>query len=307
MSNSSKSGSKQGAFKSGFVAIIGRPNVGKSTLMNQVIGQKIAIMSDKPQTTRNKIHGVYTTDTAQIVFLDTPGIHKPTSKLGDYMMKSAQSALNEVEAILFLIDVAEGIGGGDRFIIEQLRKVKTPVILVMNKIDQVHPEQLLPIITTYKELYPFAEIVPISAKHGNNVNTLLEQVIKYLPEGPQYYPADQVTDHPEQFVCAELIREKILHLTREEIPHSIAVGIEDMHVQENGLVRISAVIYVERDSQKGIIIGKNGALLKEVGKQARADIEALLGSKTFLELWVKVKKDWRNHERVLKDLGFKHE
>ncbi len=264
-------------------------------------------MSDKPQTTRNKIHGVYTTDEAQIVFLDTPGIHKPTSKLGDYMMKSAQSALSEVEAVLFLIDVVEGLGGGDRFIIEQLRNVKTPVILVMNKIDQVHPEQLLPVITTYKELYPFAEIVPISAKNGNNVNTLLEQVIKYLPEGPQYYPADQVTDHPEQFVCAELIREKLLHLTREEIPHSIAVSIEDMRVQENGLVRISAVIYVERDSQKGIIIGKSGALLKEVGKQARADIEALLGSKTFLELWVKVKKDWRNHDRVLKDLGFRHE
>ncbi|MED4602649.1 GTPase Era [Paenibacillus validus] len=307
MSNSSKNDTKKAPFKSGFVAIIGRPNVGKSTLMNQVIGQKIAIMSDKPQTTRNKIHGVYTTDEAQIVFLDTPGIHKPTSKLGDYMMKSAQSALSEVEAVLFLIDVVEGLGGGDRFIIEQLRNVKTPVILVMNKIDQVHPEQLLPVITTYKELYPFAEIVPISAKNGNNVNTLLEQVIKYLPEGPQYYPADQVTDHPEQFVCAELIREKLLHLTREEIPHSIAVSIEDMRVQENGLVRISAVIYVERDSQKGIIIGKSGALLKEVGKQARADIEALLGSKTFLELWVKVKKDWRNHDRVLKDLGFRHE
>ncbi|SDC72563.1 GTP-binding protein Era [Paenibacillus sp. UNCCL117] len=298
---------RQAPFKSGFVAIIGRPNVGKSTLMNQVIGQKIAIMSDKPQTTRNKIHGVYTTDQAQIVFLDTPGIHKSQSKLGDYMMKAAESALKEVEAILFLIDVVEGIGGGDRYIIEQLKKVNTPVILVMNKIDQVHPEALLPIITTYKELYPFAEIVPISAMNGNNVNTLLEQIVKYLPPGPQYYPADQITDHPEQFVCAELIREKILHLTREEIPHSIAVGIEDMKVQDNGVVHISAVIYVERDSQKGIIIGKSGALLKEVGKKSRADIEALLGSKTFLELWVKVKKDWRNQERVLKDLGFRHE
>ncbi|WP_159883855.1 GTPase Era [Paenibacillus puerhi] len=298
---------RKAPFKSGFVAIIGRPNVGKSTLMNQVIGQKIAIMSDKPQTTRNKIHGVYTTEQSQIVFLDTPGIHKSQSKLGDYMMKAAESALKEVEAILFLIDVVEGIGGGDRYIIEQLKKVKTPVILVMNKIDQVHPEALLPIITTYKELYPFAEIVPISAMNGNNVNTLLDQVVKYLPEGPQYYPADQITDHPEQFVCAELIREKILHLTREEIPHSIAVGIEDMKVQDNGVVHISAVIYVERDSQKGIIIGKSGALLKEVGKKARADIEALLGSKTFLELWVKVKKDWRNQERVLKDLGFRHE
>ncbi|MGF9712972.1 GTPase Era [Paenibacillus naphthalenovorans] len=298
---------KQPKFKSGFVAIIGRPNVGKSTLMNQVIGQKIAIMSDKPQTTRNKIHGVYTTDEAQIVFLDTPGIHKSQSKLGDYMVKAAESALSEVDAILFLVDVAEGLGGGDRYIIEQLKKVKTPVLLVMNKIDQVHPEALLPVITTYKDLYPFAEIVPISAKHGNNVSTLLDQVIKYLPEGPQYYPADQVTDHPEQFVCAELIREKILHLTREEVPHSIAVSIEDMKLEENGVVHISAVIYVERDSQKGIIIGKKGALLKEVGQKARADIEALLGSKTFLELWVKVKKDWRNQERVLRDLGFRHE
>lgn len=297
----------QTKFRSGFVAIIGRPNVGKSTLMNHLIGQKIAIMSDKPQTTRNKIHGVYTTDSSQIVFLDTPGIHKPQSKLGDYMMKTAEGALKEVEAVLFLIDVADGLGGGDRFIIEQLKKVDTPVFLVMNKIDKVHPEQLLEIITQYKDLYPFAEIVPISALQGNNVETLLEQIQKYLPEGPQYYPADQVTDHPEQFVCAELIREKILHMTREEIPHSIAVGIEDMRVQENGVVYIGAVIYVERDSQKGIIIGKKGALLKEVGKQARRDIEALLGSRTFLELWVKVKKDWRNQERVLKDFGFRHD
>jgi GTP-binding protein Era len=298
---------KEKSFKSGFVSIIGRPNVGKSTLMNQIIGQKIAIMSDKPQTTRNKIHGVYSREQGQIVFLDTPGIHKPTSKLGDYMMKVAQGTLGEVDAILFLIDVAEGIGGGDRFIIEQLKNVKTPVILVLNKIDQVHPEALLPIIVQYKDLYNFAEIVPISALSGNNVTTLLDQIVRYLPEGPQYYPADQVTDHPEQFVCAELIREKILHLTREEIPHSIAVQIEDMKVQDNGLVRISAVIYVERDSQKGIIIGKQGALLKEIGQKARHDIEALLGSKTFLELWVKVKKDWRNQERVLKDLGFRHE
>lgn len=294
-------------YKSGFVAIIGRPNVGKSTLMNHIIGQKIAIMSDKPQTTRNKIHGVYTTEQAQIVFLDTPGIHKPQSKLGDYMMKVAQSTLGEVDAILFLVDVAEGIGGGDRFIIEQLKKVDTPVLLVLNKIDKVHPEELLPIIQTYKELYPFAEIIPVSALMGNNVTTLIDQLVSYMEPGPQYYPADQVTDHPEQFVCAELIREKILHLTREEIPHSIAVTIEDMRVESNGVVHISAVIYVERDSQKGIIIGKNGSLLKQVGAQARADIEALLGSKTFLELWVKVKKDWRNQERILRDLGFRNE
>ncbi|MEB3100685.1 GTPase Era [Ferviditalea candida] len=294
-------------FKSGFVAIIGRPNVGKSTLMNQVIGQKIAIMSDKPQTTRNKIHGVYTTESMQIVFLDTPGIHKPKSRLGDYMIKTAEGTLGEVDAILFLADVADGLGGGDKFIIERLKQVSTPVILVLNKIDKVHPDDLLPAISAYNELYPFAQIVPVSALLGSNVNTLLEQIGRYLPEGPMYYPADQVTDHPEQFVCAELIREKILHLTREEIPHSIAVTIEDMYVEENGVVNISAVVFVERDSQKGIIIGKNGSLLKEVGKQAREDIEKLLGSRTFLEIWVKVKKDWRNREHLLRDLGFSGE
>ncbi|GGI43449.1 GTPase Era [Paenibacillus marchantiophytorum] len=294
-------------FKSGFVSIIGRPNVGKSTLMNQIIGQKIAIMSDKPQTTRNKIHGVYTSGSGQIVFLDTPGIHKPTSKLGDYMSKVAHGTLGEVDAVLFLVDVVDGIGGGDRYIIEQLKLIETPVILVLNKIDMVQPEALLAVITNYKDLYDFAEIVPVSALKGNNVTTLLEQIIRYLPEGPQYYPADQITDHPEQFVCAELVREKILHMTREEIPHSIAVQIEDMRVEPNGVVHISAVIFVERDSQKGIVIGKQGALLKEIGRQARRDIETLLGSKTFLELWVKVKKDWRNQDRVLRDLGFRHD
>lgn len=300
----SKNSSAKTKFKSGFVAIIGRPNVGKSTLMNHVIGQKIAIMSDKPQTTRNKIHGVYTSPEMQIVFLDTPGIHKRQSKLGDYMNTTALSTLDEVESILFLVDASEGFGGGDRFIIEQLKRINTPVILVMNKIDKIEPEVLLPMIESYNKLYSFAEIVPISAKLGNNVTTLLEQIGKFLPAGPQYYPEDQITDHPEQFVCAELVREKILMLTREEVPHSIAVTIEDMKVQDNGVVHISAVIFVERDSQKGIIIGKQGALLKEVGKLARQDIERLLGSKIFLELWVKVKKDWRNQDRVLRDLGF---
>ena len=293
------------SFKSGFVAIIGRPNVGKSTLMNQIIGQKVAIMSDKPQTTRNKIHGVYTTEEMQIVFLDTPGIHKPTSKLGDYMVKAAQSALEEVDVILFLTDVTEKIGGGERYIMERLKTVSTPVLLVLNKIDKVHPEELLPIIDQYKNMMNFAEIVPVSALLGNNVNTLLQQIAKYLPEGPKYYPDDQITDHPEQFVCAELIREKILQLTRDEVPHSIAVTIEDMRVQDNGIVYIGAVIFVERESQKGIIIGKHGAMLKQVGTLARQDIEALLGSKIYLELWVKVKKDWRNHEPILKDLGFR--
>jgi len=294
-------------FKSGFVAIVGRPNVGKSTLMNQVIGQKIAIMSDKPQTTRNKIHGVYTTEDVQIVFLDTPGIHKPNSKLGSFMMKAAESALNEVDAILFLTDVTEELGGGDRFIIERLKSVNTPVFLVLNKIDKIHPEAILPVIDKYRKLHNFTEVVPVSALNGNNVNALLEQLSRYLQEGPMYYPADQVTDHPEQFVCAELIREKILQLTREEIPHSIAVEIESMGANEKGIVNIGAVIYVERDSQKGIIIGKNGALLKEIGKLARLDMERLLGSKIFLELWVKVNKDWRNRESVLKSLGFRHD
>ncbi|OAB43126.1 GTPase Era [Paenibacillus antarcticus] len=291
-------------FKSGFVGIVGRPNVGKSTLMNQVIGQKIAIMSDKPQTTRNKIHGVYTTDHNQIVFLDTPGIHKRQSKLGDFMNQTALNTLGEVEAVLFLVDAAEGMGGGDRYIVEQLTNVRTPIILVLNKIDRIEPQALLPLIESYRKLYDFAEIIPVSAKNGNNVNTLLKELEKYLPEGPQYYPADQITDHPEQFVCAELVREKILHLTREEIPHSIAVMIEDMKVQDNGVVHISAVIFVERSSQKGIIIGKQGAMLKEIGQLARHDIQNLLGSKIFLEIWVKVKKDWRNQDRVLRDLGF---
>ncbi|MBD8496719.1 GTPase Era [Paenibacillus arenosi] len=295
------------SYKSGFVAIVGRPNVGKSTLMNHVIGQKIAIMSDKPQTTRNKIHGVYTQESSQIVFLDTPGIHKRTSKLGDYMNQVALNTLNEVEAVLFLVDVAAGFGGGDRFVIEQLKQVKTPVILVMNKIDQVRPDEVPAMIQQYNAMHEFAAIVPISALQGNNVDRLLQVLHGYLPEGPQYYPDDQITDHPEQFVVAELVREKILHATREEIPHSIAVTIEDMRVQENGVVYISAVIFVERDSQKGIIIGKQGALLKQVGKQARRDIETLLGSRTFIELWVKVKKDWRNQDRVLKDLGFRHD
>lgn len=294
-------------FLSGFAAIIGRPNVGKSTMLNQVLGQKVAIMSDKPQTTRNKIHGVYTSTHEQIVFLDTPGIHKPKSKLGDFMNREATSALEEVDVILFLVDVVEGLGAGDRFIIERLKGTSTPVILVLNKIDKVHPEALLPVIGSYKDLYEFAEIVPISALQGNNVTHLLSVISTYLTEGPQYYPADQITDHPEQFICAELIREKILHLTHEEIPHSIAVTIESMRVEENGLVQISAVIFVERDSQKGIIIGKQGALLKKVGQQARTDIERLLGSRIFLELWVKVKKDWRNQERVLRDLGFRQE
>ncbi|MGG6431193.1 GTPase Era [Anoxybacillus sp. D401a] len=295
-------------YKSGFVAIIGRPNVGKSTFLNRVIGQKIAIMSDKPQTTRNKIQGVYTTDDAQIVFIDTPGIHKPKHKLGDFMVKVAQSALQEVDLILFMVNAVEGLGRGDEFIIERLKQVQTPVFLVINKIDEVHPDDLLPLIEQYRSLHSFAEVIPISALQGNNVETLLQQIKHYLPEGPQYYPAHQITDHPERFIIAEFIREKALHLTREEVPHSIAVVIDSIERRENSdTVYVAATIIVERDSQKGIIIGKRGQMLKEIGQRARADIEALLGSKVFLELWVKVQKDWRNKMAQLRDLGYRED
>lgn len=298
----------QEGYKSGFVAIIGRPNVGKSTFLNRVIGQKIAIMSDKPQTTRNKIQGVYTTDDAQIIFIDTPGIHKPKHKLGDFMVKVAQSALQEVDLILFMVNAVEGIGRGDEFIIERLKQVQTPVFLVINKIDEVHPDDLLPLIEQYRSLHSFAEVIPISALQGNNVETLLQQIKNYLPEGPQYYPAHQVTDHPERFIIAEFIREKALHLTREEVPHSIAVVIDSIERRENSdTVYVAATIIVERDSQKGIIIGKRGQMLKEIGQRARADIEALLGSKVFLELWVKVQKDWRNKMAQLRDLGYRED
>lgn len=296
------------AFKSGFVSIIGRPNVGKSTFLNRVIGQKIAIMSDKPQTTRNKIQGVYTENDAQVIFIDTPGIHKPKHKLGDFMMKVAQNTLKEVDLVLFMINAVEGYGRGDEFIIERLKETKTPVFLVVNKIDEVHPDELFPLIDHYKSLFPFKQIIPISALQGNNVGTLLDLIKDFLPEGPQYYPADQVTDHPERFIVSELIREKVLHLTREEVPHSIAVAIDSMKRRPNGdIIDVQATIVVERDSQKGIVIGKQGKVLKEVGQRARVDIEALLGSKVFLELWVKVQKDWRNKQSQLRDFGFRED
>lgn len=291
--------------KSGFISIIGRPNVGKSTFLNRVIGQKIAIMSDKPQTTRNKVQGVLTTNDAQYIFIDTPGIHKPKHKLGDFMMKVAQTTLKEVDVILFMVNAQEGYGRGEEFILEKFQSVNTPIFLVINKIDQVHPDELLTLIESYKEKYDFSEIIPISALEGNNVETLLAQIKKYIPEGPQYYPADQVTDHPERFIVSELIREKALHLTREEIPHSLAVLIDKMERKENkDIVHVMATIIVERDSQKGIVIGKQGKMLKEIGQRARLDIENLLGSKVFLELWVKVQKDWRNKMSQLRDFGF---
>ncbi|MCA0986082.1 GTPase Era [Guptibacillus algicola] len=295
-------------FKSGFVSIVGRPNVGKSTLLNQVIGQKIAIMSDKAQTTRNKVQGVYTSNDSQVVFIDTPGIHKPKHKLGDFMIKMAQSSLNEVDLILFVINAEEGYGAGDQYIIERLQNVESPVFLVINKIDQVHPDKLFPLIDFYKDKYSFAEIVPISALQGNNVNTLLDQVIGYMEEGPQYYPSDHVTDHPERFIVSELVREKVLHLTREEIPHSVTVVTEQMKQREGSdVIDIHVTVVVERSSQKGIIIGKQGKLLKEIGKRARKDIEALLGSRVYMEIWVKVVKDWRNKSTSLRDYGYKED
>jgi GTPase len=295
-------------YRSGFVALIGRPNVGKSTLMNQLVGQKVAIMSDKPQTTRNQIRGIYTDEKGQVIFLDTPGIHKPHSQLGEWLVRIAKDALSEVDLILFLTDAAAGLGAGDRAIIENIKQVQTPVFLVLNKIDQVHPEQLLPRIDQYRQLCDFTETVPISALQGNNTSTLMELILKQLPAGPQYYPPEQVTDHPEHFIVGELIREKVLQLTREEIPHSVAVVVEEMKMRaERALLDIRATIYTERDSQKGILIGKKGSLLKEVGRRARMEMEHLLGTKIFLELWVKVKKDWRDEKSMLRQLGYSNE
>jgi GTPase len=295
-------------FKSGFVSIIGRPNVGKSTFLNRVIGQKIAIMSDKPQTTRNKVQGVLTTDDAQLIFIDTPGIHKPKHKLGDFMMKVAMNTLREVDLVLFMVNAEEGFGRGEEFILEKFQGVKTPIFLVINKIDLIHPDKLLEIIQSYSEKFTFAEIVPISALQGNNIERILEQIKRYVPEGPQYYPADQVTDHPERFIITELIREKALHLTHEEIPHSLAVVMEKLdRPDDKDVIHVMATIIVERDSQKGIIIGKQGKMLKEIGKRARHDIENLLGSKVYLELWVKVQKDWRNKLGQLRDFGFRED
>ncbi|ASN05198.1 GTPase Era [Virgibacillus necropolis] len=293
------------SFKSGFIAIIGRPNVGKSTFMNKVIGQKIAIMSDKPQTTRNKIQGVLTEKDAQLVFIDTPGIHKPKHRLGDFMVKIAENTLNEVDAILFMINAKEGYGKGDQYILDRLQEVKRPVYLIINKIDLIHPDELFPLIEKYKDKHSFEEVIPISALEGNNVNHLLDVVKKKLPEGPQYYPEDQVTDHPERFIIGELIREKVLQLTHEEIPHSIAVVIENIEKRESNAIFIQATIVTERSTQKGILIGKQGSMLKNIGKNARKDIESLLGSKVYLELWIKVKKDWRNKQTQLKEYGFR--
>ena len=297
----------QNNFHSGFVAILGRPNVGKSTFLNRVVGQKIAIMSDKAQTTRNKIQGIYTEDDAQIVFIDTPGIHKPHSRLGDFMVESALSTLNEVDAALFMVNATQKRGRGDDFIIERLRNVKKPIYLVINKIDQIHPDKLLQIMDDYRNTLDYAEVFPISALEGNNCPELIESLVNTLPEGPQYYPADQITDHPERFIAGELIREKVLELTREEVPHSVAVVVDRIHREDDEKVLVQATIVVERNSQKGIIIGKGGKMLKQIGVKARKDIELMLGDKVYLELWVKVQPNWKDRQVDLQALGYKQD
>lgn len=295
---------KDAHFKSGFVAVVGRPNVGKSTLINALIGDKIVIVSDKAQTTRNRIVCVYMDEKKQIVFMDTPGIHKPKHKLGEFMVKAAVDSLKEVEAVLFLVAGNEKRGPGDNFIIEQLKNVDVPVFLVINKIDTLTKEQVLETIVEYKNLYPFEGIIPISAREKDNIQEVLHVLEDVLPEGPQYFPEDMITDQPERLIIADIVREKILLKTREEIPHAIAVDVDEMKQRDDGTTYIRATIYCERDSQKGIIIGKKGSMLRELGAEARTDIERLLATKVYLDLWVKVKKDWRNKSGMLSEFGY---
>ena len=296
----------QNNFKSGFVTLIGRPNVGKSTLMNNLIGQKIAITSSKPQTTRNRIQTVYTDEEGQIIFLDTPGIHKAKNKLGDYMVNAAERTLSEVDDVVWLVEPTDFIGTHEQHIAEILKNVKTPIILAINKIDSVNKEEIMKAINTYKDVHEFAEIVPVSALKGENRDELLKVLFKYLPNGPMYYDEDTVTDQPERQIVAELIREKALRLLNDEVPHGIAVTIESMKYRKKAhLYDIEATIICERDSHKGIIIGKKGAMLKSIGTKARVEIENLLGNKVNLQLWVKVKKDWRDSDFLLKNYGYK--
>ncbi|BDZ78194.1 GTPase Era [Claveliimonas bilis] len=293
-------------FKSGFATLIGRPNVGKSTLMNYLIGQKIAITSNKPQTTRNRIQTVLTTEEGQIIFVDTPGIHKAKNKLGEYMVNIAERTLNEVDVVLWLVEPSTFIGAGEKHIAQQLERVKTPVILVINKVDSVKREEVFASIAAYKDLYDFAEIVPVSARSGENTRELLKEIFKYLPYGPQFYDEDTVTDQPERQIVAELIREKALHCLNEEIPHGIAVTIERMQ-KTRKLTHIDATIICERDSHKGIIIGKQGKMLKKIGSTARYEIEKMLDCQVNLQLWVKVKKDWRDSEFLMKNFGYRED
>ena len=292
-------------FKSGFVSLIGRPNVGKSTLMNRLIGQKIAITSNKPQTTRNRIQTVYTDERGQIVFLDTPGIHKAKNKLGEYMVNVAERTLKEVDVVLWLVEPTTFIGAGEQHIAAQLKTIKTPVVLVINKVDTVKKEEILKFIDAYKDICEFADIVPVSALKGQNTDTVLEVIYKYLPYGPQYYDEDTVTDQPQRQIVAELIREKALRSLNEEIPHGIAVTIEQMKERPDGnVVDIEATIICERDSHKGIIIGKGGTMLKKIGSAARFEIERMLEMKTNLQIWVKVRKDWRDSDLFIKNFGY---
>ena len=293
-------------FKSGFVTLIGRPNVGKSTLMNYLIGQKIAITSNKPQTTRNRIQTVLTTDEGQIVFVDTPGIHKAKNKLGQYMVNVAERTLNEVDVVLWLVEPTTFIGAGEQHIAKQLKRVNTPVVLVINKTDSVKKEQGLAAITAYKDIYDFADIVPVSARSGANTEELLKVVMKYLPYGPQFYDEDTITDQPERQIVAELIREKALHCLQDEIPHGIAVAIDQMK-QHGKVMHIDATIICERDTHKGIIIGKQGSMLKKIGSTARYEIEQMLGCQVNLKIWVKVKKDWRDSEYLMKNFGYRED
>lgn len=292
-------------FKSGFVTIIGRPNVGKSTLMNHFVGQKIAIMSNKPQTTRNKIQTIVTNEDAQIIFIDTPGIHEPKHRLGEFMNQAAITTFNQVDVVLWLVEPDTQIGKGDRSIIEKLQNVSTPVFLIINKIDTIDKSKVLEVIETYKSACEFKEIIPVSAIKGENTNTIIDKIYKYLEVGPMFYPDDMITDQPERQIVSELIREKILNLMQQEIPHGIAVVIEQMKTRGNqGLVDIDATIICEKDSHKGMVIGKQGAMLKKIGTLARRDIENLLGSRVNLKLWVKIKKDWRDSDFLLRNFGY---
>ncbi|MEG0806114.1 MAG: GTPase Era [Lachnospiraceae bacterium] len=292
--------------KSGFVTLIGRPNVGKSTLMNQLIGQKIAITSNKPQTTRNRIQTVYTDEErGQIVFVDTPGIHKAKNKLGEYMVNVAERTLNEVDVVVWLVEPSNFIGAGERHIIEKLEKVSTPVILVINKVDTIKRDEVLAFIDTYRKVYEFAEIVPVSALKGENTDELIDVIFKYLVPGPMFYDEDTVTDQPERQIVAEIVREKSLHALDEEIPHGIAVIVDLMKMRKGGkMMDIEATIICERDSHKGIIIGKQGAMLKKIGTNARYEMEKMLDCQVNLKLWVKVKKDWRDNDTLMRNFGY---
>ena len=297
----------QEPFKSGFVAVVGRPNVGKSTLINHIIKQKVSIVSDKAQTTRNRILCIHTDEECQIVFLDTPGIHKPKHKLGQFMDEAAYQSLQDIDAVLFLISGNEKKGPGDMFVLDKLKGTKVPIFLIINKVDLMSREEILEKIAEYSKLYDFAQVIPISALKGDHVDTVVDELKAYLPEGPKYFPDDMITDQPERLLAAEIVREKLFLCTRDEIPHAIAVYVDEMKPRGKDKVYIRVTVYVERDSQKRIVIGKHGAVLKEVGQLARQEIEHLLGSSVFLDIWVIVKRDWRNQSSALSEFGYKNE